>query len=592
MAERKKWKEKVLWLLRQQASVSLILEESQRQRDDVERRQKEMVAILKDEGFQRFPLHSQYLLKVLKGLETRGNGVCVDELAEFLSRELQRSESGEWGWQQYGFPGKDIFGAIRVNIAADGMRTAGLLPWGAGLKLCELIVQMPDVFKGRNVLELGSGVGLTGLFLTNLAKQTMLTDINDDILENMVVNVVANDLNRVKVRKLDWRKPVLFEESWDLVLAADCIYDPRDIPALVDLLMMLLHQNNGAEIWFLFSERNDNTSIQFLDEVNAKPDVSVVEWSQALPKDIGLFHKGKSAVTFERHEGKLRLVCVRRCVFPERDARIFSVGCFTKHFMAKNLPVIIRNVSLNADDSLLDRLQNFVAPVVGNSCHTCNQVGKERIEMQVEAFLNCMRNHGGETSGYLKDFHLAQHGEFYSVPNFFRNDWLNEGSDLVNGSDFKFMYLGPKGSKTELHHDVFKSFSWSVNVFGKKLWKIHLKDVVEVFQDVNEAIFIPSGIFHEVENLEETMSINHNWFNEHNAVLVEEFLKEQEKEVEEALKDNRELVEEKEWRGIVQKVLKLNAGMNIEQLQHLFNKKQSCMYLFERQSSSAPGFSE
>lgn len=32
------------------------------------------------------------------------------------------------------------------------------------------------------------------------------------------------------------------------------------------------------------------------------------------------------------------------------------------------------------------------------------------------------------------------------------------------------MYIGPAGSWTPLHHDVFRSYSWSVNITGRKQW--------------------------------------------------------------------------------------------------------------------------
>jgi JmjC domain, hydroxylase len=39
---------------------------------------------------------------------------------------------------------------------------------------------------------------------------------------------------------------------------------------------------------------------------------------------------------------------------------------------------------------------------------------------------------------------------------------------------------------------------------------------VEVIQEPGETIFVPSNVFHTVENLEPTLSINHNWINGYN----------------------------------------------------------------------------
>jgi len=36
--------------------------------------------------------------------------------------------------------------------------------------------------------------------------------------------------------------------------------------------------------------------------------------------------------------------------------------------------------------------------------------------------------------------------------------------------DFRFCYLGPAGTFTPLHRDVYASYSWSANIVGRKMW--------------------------------------------------------------------------------------------------------------------------
>lgn len=74
----------------------------------------------------------------------------------------------------------------------------------------------------------------------------------------------------------------------------------------------------------------------------------------------------------------------------------------------------------------------------------------------------------------------------YTTPLFFCSDWLNEyweSFDPVR-DDYRFVYVGPRGSWTPFHSDVFGSFSWSANIVGKKHWiflppgeEEHLKDI-------------------------------------------------------------------------------------------------------------------
>jgi hypothetical protein len=58
-------------------------------------------------------------------------------------------------------------------------------------------------------------------------------------------------------------------------------------------------------------------------------------------------------------------------------------------------------------------------------------------------------------------------------------DHLNRRRTSVPGrvceqrDDYRFVYLGPATSYTPLHCDVLRSFSWSVNVCGRKRWTLY-----------------------------------------------------------------------------------------------------------------------
>ena len=129
---------------------------------------------------------------------------------------------------------------------------------------------------------------------------------------------------------------------------------------------------------------------------------------------------------------------------------------------------------------------------------------------------------------YLKDWHLLQlldqqqQDDLYSVPPYFQHDLLNAFTDTVTGGDFKFVYWGPAGSNTPIHSDVLHSFSWSYNVLGEKKWTFYPKDDVPVvvYQHAGEAMFVPSTWKHQVENVVETLSVNHNWITTANIDLM------------------------------------------------------------------------
>jgi len=165
----------------------------------------------------------------------------------------------------------------------------------------------------------------------------------------------------------------------------------------------------------------------------------------------------------------------------------------------------------------------------------------EKQDMKVSEFIKYW-NDRDDRLLYLKDWHLQKLTDerFYDIPTFFTSDWLNEYFDRDGKYDYRFVYIGVKGSWTSFHADVFRSYSWSANVCGLKKWiffppgeEDKLRDnfgnlpfdvsslsldemditYFVIFQKSGEVIFVPSGWHHQVFNLEDTVSINHNWVN-------------------------------------------------------------------------------
>lgn len=207
---------------------------------------------------------------------------------------------------------------------------------------------------------------------------------------------------------------------------------------------------------------------------------------------------------------------------------------------------------------------------------------------------------------YLKDWHLTRdypNLAFYRVPKYFASDWLNEyftsRSDL--NDDYRFVYIGPKGSWTPLHADVFTSYSWSVNVVGRKRWllfppgeEMHLRDrfgnlaydataedifdktnypscdrpgkCYDVIQEAGEAIFVPSGWHHQVWNLEDTISVNHNWVNGCNIMQIWQALSSSLLAVQKEVSDCTDM---DDWHSHCQLMLRATHGLSYEEFYDL-----------------------
>ncbi|KAL4251156.1 tRNA wybutosine-synthesizing protein 4 [Abortiporus biennis] len=208
---------------------------------------------------------------------------------------------------------------------------------------------------------------------------------------------------------------------------------------------------------------------------------------------------------------------------------------------------------------------------------------------------------------YVKDWHLSRNldksDSYYSTPNIFCDDWMNAYYAAYTNDDFRFVYLGAKGTFTPLHRDVYTSYSWSSNVCGRKRWwlyppdqtkylfmkqrsvtpydvrtadpekfqELHRTSPIVLEQNEGETIFVPSGWYHQVENLTDCISINHNWCNSNNISSMYTSMCEKVEEVEQALEDVKELLSSgnpnsddwrDEWVTIVQDVVKQDAGWN------------------------------
>ena len=99
--------------------------------------------------------------------------------------------------------------------------------WPAAPALAEAL---PDV-RGVRVVELGCGLGLTSLVAAGKGADVTATDWAPDAIELLRENAKRNGLQlRAEVR--DWREP--WDETFDLALAADVLYEHRNVEPLLD----------------------------------------------------------------------------------------------------------------------------------------------------------------------------------------------------------------------------------------------------------------------------------------------------------------------------------------------------------------------
>jgi predicted nicotinamide N-methyase len=99
--------------------------------------------------------------------------------------------------------------------------------------------------RGRRVLELGCGLGLPSLAVAAGGGRALATDWAPDAIEAVRANAVRNELT-VEAVVADWREPaaLVARGPWDLVVAADVLYERRNAAPLHALLDAL-----ATETW-------------------------------------------------------------------------------------------------------------------------------------------------------------------------------------------------------------------------------------------------------------------------------------------------------------------------------------------------------
>ncbi len=107
--------------------------------------------------------------------------------------------------------------------------------WSSALGMVEYLSRNPDLVRGKEVLEVGAGLGLPSLFAAQFAHRVIVSDYLPDAVELLQKNIAH--LNNVSAQLLDWRSlPSSLKP--ELLLLSDVNYEPD---AFEDLLKMIRH---------------------------------------------------------------------------------------------------------------------------------------------------------------------------------------------------------------------------------------------------------------------------------------------------------------------------------------------------------------
>ncbi|KZV38200.1 hypothetical protein F511_40380 [Dorcoceras hygrometricum] len=158
-----------------------------------------------------------------------------------------------------------------ICMAADYDLT-GQLVWPGAVLLNNFLSENEELLRGCSVIELGSGVGITGMLCHRFCREVVLTDHNDEILEkNIELHESSQESQAgLKSEKLEWGNSEQLEkilqdhpEGFDLILGADIyiliivisciIFQQCSIPSLFDTVEKILRVRQQGNCKFILA---------------------------------------------------------------------------------------------------------------------------------------------------------------------------------------------------------------------------------------------------------------------------------------------------------------------------------------------------
>jgi len=144
------------------------------------------------------------------------------------------------------------------KIADEANQNEDLIPywselWPSSIALSEYVVERQSEFEGKRILELGCGTGLLATVFAILDLNFLATDFEPLALDLTRKNILRNTGKDIDTKFLDWRNPEL-DEKFDIIVAADVIYETRSTGPLIDVFLSLL--NNQGSIYLAEPNRS------------------------------------------------------------------------------------------------------------------------------------------------------------------------------------------------------------------------------------------------------------------------------------------------------------------------------------------------
>ncbi|XAR52833.1 Calmodulin-lysine N-methyltransferase [Bertholletia excelsa] len=151
--------------------------------------------------------------------------------------------------------GSHVLQLFCLQSASTDFDLTGQLVWPGAMLLNDYLSKNADMLRGCSIIELGSGVGVTGILCSRFCQEVVLTDHNEEVLKILKKNIEfhsssdkSNCSAALTAEKLEWGNSDQLDQilqkhegGFDIVLGADIyILFQSSIPLLFDTVEQLL----------------------------------------------------------------------------------------------------------------------------------------------------------------------------------------------------------------------------------------------------------------------------------------------------------------------------------------------------------------
>lgn len=155
--------------------------------------------VLNDPVCVKYPPARSYTKQVLKALisSLQTSNTEVDEdlftmFFDYLNEETTITDGAQQTQDSLPFCSYSVPGLPVVTFRLSRqLNPVGLATWPAGFMLTELALYRPEIFENKRILELGAGVGITGIAVAKwmTVEKLVMTDYLGSVLDNLSHNV-------------------------------------------------------------------------------------------------------------------------------------------------------------------------------------------------------------------------------------------------------------------------------------------------------------------------------------------------------------------------------------------------------------------